>query len=143
MRKPLLCVLALVLLAGADSPKEYDDTTIRIDNLVGAWKLVGMEQNGVAFGFSPIIETYHAGGFTTKNAKGVVTDEGTYKADRRLKPAHLEETSMTAQKGRTYRYLYQLDGDKLKIGYKGDCSDRPKSFDEQDIIVLTFRREKE
>lgn len=142
MRKSLLGVLTVVLLLAADSPKEYDDTTLQTDDLPGAWHLIAAERNGLPFPFAPIVETYHGGKFTTTDVTGMVTDEGIYKIDSRHRPGHLEETSLTAQKGRTYLYIYRLEGEFLKIGYKGNCSVRPTSFEEPGINIITFKREK-
>jgi uncharacterized protein (TIGR03067 family) len=142
MKKPLLGMLTVALLLAADSPKGYDDTAIQTNDLPGAWHLIGVERNGMAVGFAPIVETYRDGKFTTTDSTDAVTDEGIYKVDSRHNPGHLEETSLTTNKGRTYLYIYRLEGELLKIGYKGDCSVRPTSFKEAGVIILTFKREK-
>jgi uncharacterized protein (TIGR03067 family) len=140
VNKLLLGVLA-VLLLGSDSPKGYDAAT-EMDPMEGSWMTVAGERDGVAFRVAQSTETMCAGKYTTTNGMGEVTDRGTYHLDLTRKPFRLEETPAEGpRKGTTIRYVIQIDGDRLKVGYKDDGTESPGGFNEANTI-LTCKRVK-
>jgi hypothetical protein len=46
------------------------------------------------------------------------------------------------QKDKTLKMIYQLDGDTLKIAMYDLPDNRPGSFDEKSLVIVTLKREK-
>jgi hypothetical protein len=67
---------------------------------------------------------------------------GEHKADGFQRPGRLD-LSWSGDKKWCEKFIYRRDGDTLHIGYLSDGSGaRPKTFDDDNIIVLTFKRVK-
>jgi uncharacterized protein (TIGR03067 family) len=137
----LIAALLVVPLLGSDSPKEYDDATAK-DELQGTWHLVGYERHGQLIEISPGgIQTFRGGQWVyhqlgTKSSYG-----GSYKADPNQTPRLLDETKTTAPDyGETTKFIYQLDGDKLRTARRLSPPGRPQSFEEDDIYVVVWKR---
>jgi uncharacterized protein (TIGR03067 family) len=147
MRRTVCLLAALLVLPslGSDEPTAFDGATTR-DGLEGTWELVssgyGGQQSPPLPLNSPCIQTYRRGKWTYHQA-GRLVNEGTYKADSRRKPAFLDETTTAGpEAGRTEKYIYQLDGDRLRTAFRQDHRARPKSFDEDGVLIVIYKRVK-
>jgi len=137
----LLCVVAL----GSDSPKEYDDATMQVDELQGTWRLVGCEFDGrKAAAPYPEVLTFCNGTYTHKYYEHD-THSGSYRIDPTHKPQHLDRIASSGSlKGRTCRDIFQIDGDTLRIANMSDqlLNDkrRPQGFNDDNVFVLVYKR---
>ena len=139
--KKILPGVLVILLLGSDSPRGHEDTVTEMDALQGSWLTVSGERNSVAFVVVGQTETLREGKFTTTNAQGEITDRGTYFVDLTRRPGLFSETpAQGAKKGVKLWYIVQLDGDRLKVGYKGKGTEPPKGFDDTDLTILTCKR---
>jgi len=119
----LLCVVAL----GSDSPKEYDDKTENV-GIEGRWRLTEIiDWNGEKQGIQDMRP------FRFEN----------YRIDKNHNPPHLDR-SFADFKGRTFRFIYQLDGDTLRIAgnERGNFGRRPEGFNDIGNYVWTYKRVK-
>jgi uncharacterized protein (TIGR03067 family) len=140
MKKALLGVLVLGLAIAADE-KKPDDVK---DKLKGTWTIVAMEVGGMKapeeFLKGQTI-TFEGDKMTHKEKDKI--EPATYKIDASKKPGHLDMTLLEgADKGKTVKMIFQLDGDTLKIAGKMKPEDRPAGFDDKDIMIITMKREK-
>jgi uncharacterized protein (TIGR03067 family) len=144
MRKhlSLLTVVVVVLLLGADSPQDYGDAAT-LDGLDGSWLLVKCEVAGQELDVPSNYQLIFRGGAYTWT--GWLPMTGTYKVDPSHKPGHLEEMAVTgALKGLSLKYIYQIDGDTLRIATRqmARSYDRPENFEQAGLTIWTFKREK-
>jgi uncharacterized protein (TIGR03067 family) len=132
----LLCVLAL----GSDSPKEYDDRTEMV-GIEGTWRFTEFEVNGEKWKLSgQNVMIFHRKTYTYYVSGGVTID-GNYRIDTTCKPPHLDYILWLRTVG-TGEYIYQIDGDTLKIGFRTDAKGRPQGFNDKDIRIETYKRVK-
>ena len=143
-----VCLLAgmllVVLSVGSDSPSEYDGTVTPPDDLSGSWKLVAVGSNTQVAPnvnwFSPPVLTFHNG--NRVSFFWCETISGELKADGFQRPGQLDLSWHENEKG-DEKFIYRRDGDTLHIGYLPDGNGaRPKTFDDDNIRVLTFKRVK-
>ena len=133
-------VLLVVLGSGSDAPKDYDGAMGQ-DELEGSWRMVAVEYCGRD---QPVpvkgAWTYRRGKFTPPLANR----EGVYKADPSRKPARLDETELCGQwKGKTWKSIYEVEGDTLRIATMSKGEERPKNFDDKkDLFIATYKRVK-
>jgi uncharacterized protein (TIGR03067 family) len=137
MRNPHLLIAALVIvpLLGSDSPRDYDDAT-QDAGIEGDWLLIRVEVDGEALRDEKAdrATTYRAGNFCW----GGLTD-GTYTIDSRFRPARLTEHTLVSDT--TYRNVFQIDGNTLRVAYLKSQSDYPTGFrDRRELIVEVYRR---
>ncbi len=124
----LLCVVAL----GSDSPKEYDDKTAVI-GIDGTWQLDGNQEN---------LMICHSRVWTIDNGNGDPWG-GTCRTDPTRKPAHLDWLFASGTyKGKTFKFIYQIDGDTLRMATMRNDWERPQTFSDRDIVVWTYKRVK-
>jgi uncharacterized protein (TIGR03067 family) len=133
-------VLLVVPSLGSDVRKEYDGATAR-DELEGTWLMVSVEYE-VLLPFAASIKTYCGGRWEWPVADE--TFSGTYTTDAGSKPARLDETNLGGTaKGETIRYIYERDGDSLRLGYfprRGSA--RPNGFDAKGLLIINYKRVK-
>jgi uncharacterized protein (TIGR03067 family) len=128
---PLVGVLIPVVALASDSPKEYDDKT-EIIGIEGTWRMVGNEKN---------VLTCHSGTWTIDRGDGGSPWDGTYRIDINQKPAHLDRFYANGPyTGSTFKYIYQIDGDVLRIGFGYMGSTRPQGFKDDGVRVATYKR---
>jgi hypothetical protein len=137
-----VCLLAVVLLPllslGSDAPKGYDGETQNV-GIDGVWLLVQTEEGGKVLSVKPNqICTYRAGTFHWSTRK-----DGAYSVDNRYRPARLTERVTLAPY--TYRNIFRIDGDTLRIAYfLWLDDDYPGGFcgDGRELVVDTYKRVK-
>jgi len=135
--------LAAILLVAADDPAESD-----LDDLRGTWVCVSMERNG-----RKVPEEQYKDGvlimdgetFTFKRGDEIIT-KGTRKLDPTRSPKALDDTHTEGRlKGRSYKGIYELDGDTFKTCNGGLGADRPTEFGTKPgtgLLLIVYRRKK-
>jgi uncharacterized protein (TIGR03067 family) len=140
MRKcliPLLIVLFVVPLFGSDSPKEYDGKTESV-GIEGKWRLIELELNGLKD--EPVHQeeiTVRSGTYTINNDSGTIRKN--YRLDTTQKPPHLD---WILPSGETLKFIYQIDGDRLRVAVNTAINKRPQEFKGLFILVATYKRVK-
>jgi uncharacterized protein (TIGR03067 family) len=135
--KPMIGLLACVLLVGAEDKKKDDP-------VAGSWKVeslvVGGQERDQAKGG---MYTFKGGKMTSKNPRGEQTSS--YKVDASKTPATIDWTAETGQrKGMTTKAIYEVKGDTMKLCFVfGANAERPEKFDgsEQGHILITLKRD--
>jgi uncharacterized protein (TIGR03067 family) len=136
---PLLAVLFVVLLFGFDSPKEYDDKTEYAVGIEGAWRWTEIEDAGGRRKLDDgTVYTFHNGVVTIDRGSGNQW-RAPYRIDHSSNPPHLD---FILNGGRTYKFIYRIDGDTLRIASNGYDWSRPKGFDDKYVGVQIFKRVK-
>lgn len=128
----VLTVLAVLALA-LDSPREYDDRT-EVSGLEGTWRMVG----------HGIVLTCH-GGTWTLDTGGGERWHGSDHIDTTRNPPHLDRYYANGPyQGKTFKFIYQIDGDALRIaGHPTEATaGRPKGFNDNGFSVWTYKRVK-
>jgi uncharacterized protein (TIGR03067 family) len=127
-----ICLLAALLALpslGSDSPREYDDRTEMV-GLEGTWRMEGNPTNVV---------TYRCGTWTITTP--TLSWRGTYRIDSSRRPRYMERFYANGiYQGKTFRYIYQLDGDVLKLATIPDNSPYPQTFNDPGLRTYTFKR---
>ena len=146
-------VLAGVALVGIATGQVKNAVKEEMKKFEGTWTLVWFEQGGVktaaekfkqpeAFGFN--VSTIIKDGKSTMTFQGKSV-QYSFTVDTTKKPKTLDRVVAEGKfKGNAYRYLYELDGDTLRLCYDAEMSEvRPKEFKaEGTITILTFERKK-
>jgi uncharacterized protein (TIGR03067 family) len=125
----LVCVVAL----GSDSPKEYDDATMQVDELQGTWQGVAVEIDG-SRARAPKELAFRSGAWQISEAGPLPL--GRYMTEAGRKPAHLDMRGANE----TVEYIYRIDGETLRMARTKNGTPRPKSFDDKDLVTFTFKR---
>jgi uncharacterized protein (TIGR03067 family) len=138
----VLCAVLLAIVAlGSDSPTEYDDR-VKMDELEGTWQRTETEWYGQRQRFGLLsVETFHQGTYTEEGDYAPV--RGNYRINTNCKPHHLDTfPSSGPHKGRTFKYIYEVDRGMLRtaIGPYGD--ERPKGFNDEGVIIRIYKRVK-
>jgi uncharacterized protein (TIGR03067 family) len=144
MRRATLLLPSLLVLSllGSDSPREYDDAT-QVACLEGAWRLTNLENDGQKV--KPLLQqtiTVRGTDFTISYNDGGVFP-GTFRIDPTWNPPQLDHTPASgALANRSLKWLYQIDGDTLKIAGNPDglFERRPHGLKEKGLIVWTYKR---
>jgi uncharacterized protein (TIGR03067 family) len=139
MRKSLLALLLIGLASGADSPKEWDDTTTMALNLEGSWRLVGLMRSGVEAPNPGNWDLDFHGDKYSWVMGGTPVVTGTYKLSVARMPAQLD---LMPNATTTNRGICRVDGDVLTIALFEPENVRPRSFGDANLKVLTLRRVK-
>lgn len=142
MRHAMGSPFALVVLSllGSDSPKEFDDRT-EIAGIEGTWQIVTSGTPGhQTHPDTPCIETLQGGKFVYSE-NGVMHQQGTYTSRVDRVPCYLDETTAEGitPKG-TKKFIYRRNDDRLLTAYGAQTSERPRSFDEDGIFVIVWKR---
>src|SRR5262245_41728296 len=137
MRRPtlLFAVLMVFPLLGSNSPRWADDAAVEMQNLEGSWRLVEYEVAGAVRQMPDgMIMTYYRREVAWWPPSGGGPNEimGTYCAEPNTRPARLDRMDTGGfHKGKTWRSIYQIDGDTLRVAYKTSGAERPKGFDDK------------
>jgi uncharacterized protein (TIGR03067 family) len=137
MRRSILVltgVLLSVVALGSDSPKEYDDRTEAI-GIDGTWRMVTSEKN---------VMTCYSGTWTMNDGGGEPW-RGTYRIGPAHKPCQLDRYYANGPYGgKAYKFIYQIDGETLRIGGMIDFNDRqrPQDFNDKGVSVWIYKRVK-
>ena|SRR5579872_2978577 len=143
---PLLGLLVLVLACGSDSPRGYSDAATA-DPLHGKWRVVSVEVDGRRLPphwFSGTLLVIRGGQFFWM-MDGHTLSCQSYRFDARGQPARLDRTERddVFQTTETWREICQVEGDRLRIARGVKPGDRPASFSDSGIAVMTLERVKE
>ena len=141
-----LCLLTVVLAVpslGSDAPKEYDGAAENA-GIEGVWVLVSAGPPGDQIvqpnGQSVLI---FRGGRWVYKLDGQFWNAGGYAADTGRNPASLDETTTLGfEAGNTRKFIYRLEGDRLRTAYRMNDAERPERFDEDGIHVCVWKRVK-
>jgi uncharacterized protein (TIGR03067 family) len=142
---PALAALLILPLLGSDSPRDYDGATVQADEeLQGTWVRVKVERNGHLMMAPRGDQTFRGRVWEEKN--GSARRTGTYTADPSRNPRCLDIIHPDDPPGTTRRYIYQVNGDTLKMGFIWEPGERPASFhdfdDKAGLTVATYKRAK-
>jgi uncharacterized protein (TIGR03067 family) len=141
--RPCLVLTVVVMGAASATPEEKEDRK----HLRGTWVVVKVEQAGVAVPLKPPVKNTFA--FT---ADEVTHEDGggkkvaVYKLDPAGKPAHIDPLAEDgADKGKTYKGIYELKGDTLRLCLAPAGEERPAVFSSkagEKFIAFELRRDK-
>jgi uncharacterized protein (TIGR03067 family) len=143
-------MIGLVLLAALTLPAQAQDKPAEDEKLVGSWTIVMVEQDD---GKQPIssdevVILFARGSKITMKEKGKPDMEGTFKrvplGDGKG-PNGMDVMVKADGKDQVLRFLYQLDGDSLKLATSSGGKVRSTSFDTKQgegTVVATFKRQK-
>jgi uncharacterized protein (TIGR03067 family) len=143
MRRTVCLLAALLVLPslGSDAPKEYDGATAKADDLDGEWQLTAVTFDGIQVTFHKTVVAFHGGRYTETGGKR--QEIGTYKVAAVRSPAELDMTPSNGQdQGRTFRHIYRIDGDVLKLARTMNGGARPENFQEEAVLLVTYKRVK-
>jgi uncharacterized protein (TIGR03067 family) len=134
-----LCVVFAVMLSFGVAGR-CDDA----DALQGKWLPSEGERAGKPFPAQNITLEIKDGKYTVM--AGGVSDKGTIKINASAKPKEMDITGTDGpNKGKTFKVIYELDGDTLKICYDLSGNGRPTEFKtkegSKDLLVI-YKREK-
>lgn len=141
----LICTVGLLALAGAVA----DDIQTELSKLEGTWTVVSMEIGGRKVSDDQLKQwnttlTLKGDKYTTRVAAQV--DQGTIKVDLAKKPKEMDVLGGEGpNRGRTFRIIYELEGDNFKACYGEPDKDRPKEFKTAagtQQVLITYKREK-
>jgi uncharacterized protein (TIGR03067 family) len=138
----LVGVLVVVLALGSDVPKEYDGATEYV-GIEGTWRFMSAEFfNAPGSSAREHIITYRGGTFISTYDNGE-TYEGSYYLDAR-NPSHLDTVLANGPlKGKRRKFLYEVDGNTLRVAHKWLGDERVKGFDDTEYVwIFTYRRAK-
>jgi uncharacterized protein (TIGR03067 family) len=138
-------VLAAVLGMGTAVPADEEKEDLK--QLQGCWTVVKAEQAGVAIPPDPSIR--HAFTFTADEAThedGGGRKVTGYKLDPAKKPAHIDLTPKDGpDKGKTFKGIYELKGDMLRLCFAPPDEDRPAAFSskkDERFMLFELKRDK-
>src|SRR5688572_12211132 len=138
-----LCCVALVTFAASLRADEKADDW---KGLKGTWKVekaVFMGNDSTAV-FGSVVLTMDEGKYTV--AFGEMVDKGTIALDAAKKPKQMAiKATEGANKDKTVKAVYELDGDTLKVCYDLDGKDPPAGFESKagtNTLFVTYKRDK-
>lgn len=142
-----MCAALVRPVVGSDSPKEYGDATAQGDRLEGSWLLVGYETGGEVLQMPEgLVMTFDGGkaAWWPDTGGGPNRVMATYRTDAATRPARLDRFDTGGfHKGKTWKMIYQIDGDTLRIAYKLSGVERPRGFrDGNDLHIEIYKRVK-
>ncbi len=148
--KRMFCMIAAVALVAGIIPLAAADDKDDSKSFQGNWKLLEISSSGKKMDRPREIDAWSTWTFAGDNLTMKFFGEEketvvTIKLDSSKKPKHINLTSgETGKDKETVEAIYQIDGDTLKIAQPkaGPKGKRPVEFDEKDIVVLTFKKEK-
>jgi uncharacterized protein (TIGR03067 family) len=142
----LVCVGAWCGSAAAWDRGERTDNaeTTFASQLQGTWILVSVGGNGMKID----VPQGQAAVYIFKGDKfiadqGMRHDEGSYKLNETKMPKELDIIHLQGKDNQTIKFIYQLEGDTLKIafgGQGGPNGPRPTGFDGKDVAIAIFKR---
>jgi uncharacterized protein (TIGR03067 family) len=151
MKKCLIASLAALVLTLPAADGNADDKKDKKDDLRGTWRFVGADAMGFHIPeeyLEGCVVTFEAGTLTgklndTKYARDLCWSKGTYKADASKSPAELDVMPTEGKgKGKTLKMIYRLKGDSLTLGTFEKGEKRPKTFANNEVLIIRLKREK-
>jgi uncharacterized protein (TIGR03067 family) len=135
-----------LLTAALTAPASADDKGMEDEKLIGTWALTSAVSEGKS---DPVPEgtavfIFSKGGKMVIQQKGKADAEGTFKVNTTKTPGQINVAvlSQMTQKVETFKGIYQVDGDTLKLALANDPrEDGPTSFDKA-RKSLTLKRQK-
>jgi uncharacterized protein (TIGR03067 family) len=138
----LLVVLLGVFLVGADSSRDFDGA-MQLDEIQGTWAEVSVKLNGKQVPKPTGMLVTFDGARVTYQSNQKIYNAGTYRTDNKHQPFRLDERlSVGLNQGSTYRNIYRIDGDRLRIAYVDDGSTYPESFETAPFVDMYVRVKK-
>jgi RNA polymerase sigma-70 factor (ECF subfamily) len=128
--------------------KEADRTKGDKEKLLGTWELTAAEAQGRAAGDEVKLQrmVFKPDKMTTVKADGT-EHEQTWTIDPKAKPKAIDivpQDGPPTEKGQTFKGIYSLEGDALKICMAGPNMERPTEFTTKEgspSMLLTFKRQ--
>lgn len=124
------CMLAVLILALVNCNAVADGAKDDLKELQGTWNLIYFERDGKEVQFQKETQVCNTGDtFVVKRGEQVIA-AGTRKLDAGKTPKAWETTyTEGADKGKTFKCIYQIDGDTVKFCRAGSPDDdRPTEF---------------
>jgi len=148
MRIPMLTVLAVALMVGADAAK--DDAKKEKEKLQGTWLVLTVEERGQSKQDNENHRLVFAGDELTVKRGDDTFIKGKFKIDASKKPMEIDfeitEAMKDELKGKTGFGIYSVEGDTLKLCVnEPGMPERPKEFAAQadsKHILLTCQHQK-
>jgi uncharacterized protein (TIGR03067 family) len=140
-------VLAVFALA-SDSPKEYDDRAEYV-GIEGTWQLILEEfiQGSQDHSNSDFTLSFHKGEWTGTGHDPLHWPDGNpkgyYKVDTAQLPWRLDWTTTNQLRNRTFKGIFRIEGDTLKLAQHLHDNKRPVGFvikDDPALYVETYKR---
>ncbi|HEX3152578.1 MAG TPA: TIGR03067 domain-containing protein [Gemmataceae bacterium] len=138
-------VVGLALIVAAPAPKEAPK---KDPAHVGDWVVESVMVGGQNVPAPPmmIIRLTTDGKFERKEPDGKVVIGGTFTADAKQSPAHLDITNAVDQQAeRTSKAIFKIDGDILTI-CSGQGDNRPTTFEStagSSTVLMVLKRKKD
>lgn len=146
MRKLLLAVLLIGLAGGANSPPDWDDTTTTTARSPeGTWHLVRITRGGQDENAANWDMVFERDKYSWRVGGGGVAVEGNFKIELNRMPAQLDliPGGKVPGNNNVYKAIFRIDGDVLLIGlFEPEREQRPRSFEDVNLKLLTFNRVK-
>jgi uncharacterized protein (TIGR03067 family) len=130
MRLRTTFALAAGLVLAAEAPTD-DAAKKDLEKFQGTWTTVRVEENGekVPEGELRGLTLTVEGDKRTVRQRGKVLARGTFKLDASESPKQIDITLEAGDaKGRTFRGIYELEGDWQKVCLALEGGERPKEF---------------
>jgi RNA polymerase sigma factor (sigma-70 family) len=148
----VLLGLILVLASGsafvwhvaAQTPEPQAPAAKDREALQGTWKVVDAQINGKDIDAQEQ-EMIKGKPFVFEGNKLTVKVPTEYRLDATKTPREIDIVPTEGpenEKGQTFRGIYDLKGDDLRIAFQGPTQARPKSFDEAGAMLFTLKRQK-
>ena len=139
------------LYAVPNRPSKKDQVKTDKQRLQGNWVMVRWQKASAVVVYNPnerfYVWTIRGDRLTAKRGGLGWQLESTITIDPSKDPKALDAVDLRGpNKGKAGRYIYDLEGDTLSIGYGGDGQARPKSFTSQRAmspIVIIFHKQKQ
>jgi uncharacterized protein (TIGR03067 family) len=115
----------------ADDDTKKTDREREMKRLAGSWEVSSMLENGKHnpdLKTEKLVMTFRGSKFVLKQGAKLLA-EGDYALDPDKTPKTLDTTATNTEiKGKTYRCIYELTGDQLKMCWSQPGQERPKEF---------------
>jgi uncharacterized protein (TIGR03067 family) len=148
MRKAVGALVLLFLVGFALRAQDSDAAKQELKKLEGDWKVEKVEAGNTTATPDQLkdLKSVTFKGNTFTSIAGAAKVEGTVKIDPSKRPKTMDILFKGGQdKDVTYRAIYSLDGDDLKMCGTRASKDRPKDFDvkdKPDQTLMVFKRVK-
>ena len=147
MRRLAMLLVSAGLVLALGSAADADEVKDEHKKLDGTWSVTEAEGNGQAIqdeNLKTMKLTMKDGRYEVK--VGADTDKGNLKLDPKKKPKEVDVESVEGpNQGKTFKAIYEIKDDTLKVCYQLGDGDRPTEFKTtagSTFILLTFKRDK-
>jgi RNA polymerase sigma factor (sigma-70 family) len=134
----------LVWQVAAQPPEPQTPAAKDREALQGTWKVVDAQVNGQAINAQEQ-EMIKGKPFVFAGNKLTAKGPAEFRLDATKSPREIDivpAEGPETEKGQTFRGIYDLKGDDLRIAFQSPNQARPKAFDEAGVMVLTLKRQK-